>query len=91
VVGLKAGSTRARYLIPIYPGLALLVGEFLAAGPPPTMGARPLVAPFYAFAVPPWRAGVALSPAARRTAARARPVGSGHERRERADRRAARS
>src|SRR3989441_1662982 len=57
LVGLS-GIHRARYLIPIYPGLALLVGEFLTRAVAHD-GARALRRAFFAFAA------FALSPAAR--------------------------
>jgi len=72
LVGLS-GIHRARYLIPIYPGLALLVGEFLARAAAHD-GARALRRAFYAFAVlAVVVAGVALSPAARRIGGEGRP------------------
>ena len=72
LIGLS-GIHRARYLIPIYPGLALLVGEFIArAGA--LRGARALRGALFAFAA---IAGVVavfgLSPAARRIGGEGRP------------------
>ena len=72
LIGLS-GIHRARYLIPIYPGLALLVGEFLtrAAGHD---GARTLRRAFYAFAA--LAAAVAAfvaSPVVRRIGGEGRP------------------
>src|SRR5947208_1620143 len=64
LVGLS-GIHRARYLIPIYPGLALLVGEFLTRAAAHD-GARALRRAFFAFAaLAGVVAAIALSPAAR--------------------------
>src|SRR4029453_12187986 len=62
LVGLS-GIHRARYLIPIYPGLALLVGEFLTLAAA-HHGSRPLRRAFFAFAaLAAVVAAFALSPA----------------------------
>ena len=72
LVGLS-GVHRARYLIPVYPGLALLVGEFLTRAAAHD-GAPALRRVFFAFAA---LAGVvaafALSPAARLIGGEGRP------------------
>src|SRR2546428_9228017 len=65
LVGMS-GIHRARYLIPIYPGLALLVGEFLTRAVAHD-GARALRRAFFAFAA------FALSPAARLIGGEGRP------------------
>src|SRR5262245_9114428 len=72
LIGLS-GIHRARYLIPIYRGLALLVGEFLtrAAGHD---GARTLRRAFYAFAALAVAvAAFVVSPVARRIGGEGRP------------------
>jgi 4-amino-4-deoxy-L-arabinose transferase-like glycosyltransferase len=72
LIGLS-GIHRARYLIPIYPGVALLVGEFLARAPD-RGGARAVRGALLAFAA---LAGVvavlALSPVARLIGGEGRP------------------
>ena len=72
LIGLS-GIHRARYLIPIYPGLALLVGEFLTRAAT-RGGARALRGALFAFAA---LAGVvaafALSPATRLIGQEGRP------------------
>ena len=72
LVGLS-GIHRARYLIPIYPRLALLVGEFLTRAGAHD-GARALRRTFFAFAaLAGVVAGFALSPAARLIGGEGRP------------------
>jgi len=72
LVGLS-GIHRARYLIPIYPGLALLVGEFLTRAADHD-GARALRRAFFAFAaLAVVVAMFAVSPGARRIGGEGRP------------------
>jgi 4-amino-4-deoxy-L-arabinose transferase-like glycosyltransferase len=72
LVGLS-GIHRARYLIPIYPGLALLVGEFLTRAAA-HHGSRALRRAFFAFAaLAAVVAAFALSPAARLIGGEGRP------------------
>jgi len=72
MVGLS-GIHRARYLIPIYPGLALLVGEFLTRAAAHD-GARVLRRAFYVFAaVAVVVAAFAVSPGAGRIGGEGRP------------------
>src|SRR6202008_4196258 len=72
LVGLS-GIHRARYLIPIYPGLALLVGEFLTRAADRD-GTRALRRAFFAFAaLAVVVAMFAASPGARRIGGEGRP------------------